>query len=235
MINKSPFIVIEGPDGSGKGTQHALLIEKLKENERKVFPVDFPQYYNHEGYFGPMIGRMLKGDFGPMDIIDPRLASVLFAMDRWEASENIRTAQRNGLIVVGNRYTLSNEAHQVARMPPSERDGFLADLRKMEYDILKIPRPDLYLFLSVPFEISQKLIEKKAGRNYLGGAQKDGLEKDVEHQLSATRLYGELAKNDSGIVVVDCASESGTLMSIEEVHGKVWKEVDRFIHQYEEG
>ena len=48
MAKKGKLIVIDGTDGSGKATQVALLVKRLKKEGRTVKVVDFPEYYkNH--------------------------------------------------------------------------------------------------------------------------------------------------------------------------------------------
>ena len=48
---KGIFIVIEGTDGSGKGTQFKLLKERLEKNGYKVSTFDFPQYDSESSFF----------------------------------------------------------------------------------------------------------------------------------------------------------------------------------------
>ena len=38
------FIAIDGLDGSGKGTQTDILVEKLKKENKKVRVLSFPMY-----------------------------------------------------------------------------------------------------------------------------------------------------------------------------------------------
>lgn len=40
------FIVIDGIDGSGKGTQTKILVEKLESLGKKVLLLDYPRYGN---------------------------------------------------------------------------------------------------------------------------------------------------------------------------------------------
>lgn len=43
-MKKGKLIVIDGTDGSGKATQTALLVKRLRKKKNKVSVEDFPQY-----------------------------------------------------------------------------------------------------------------------------------------------------------------------------------------------
>lgn len=228
MLGK--FIAIEGPDGSGKETQQKLLIARLQSEGYSVEPFDFPQYKT--SLFGELVGEMLSEKYGSMDNIHPRIASVIYAADRWDASQRIQNHLDEGKIVVANRYTLSNMAHQSARLPESEREGFLSWLESIEYSGrgFKIPKPDLYIHLDVPPEISQELILLKAERAYLEGkGSKDALEKNAAHQIEAAKMYGQLSESIEGIVTVKCTNSENGLLDIDTIHDLIWVEMRKTI------
>ncbi len=60
-MQRGKFIVIEGLDGSGKGVQTNLLIERLRKEGYQVEMADFPQYGNWSAAF---VERYLRGEFG---------------------------------------------------------------------------------------------------------------------------------------------------------------------------
>lgn len=219
---RGKFIAIEGPDGSGKTLQQELLVDKLSQNGYKVAKVDFPQY--ETSLFGEEVGKILSNKYGPLDKIHPKILSVVYAADRWKASSYIRDCINNGEVVVANRYTLSNMAHQSARLPQEEREEFLKFLERLEYhnDGFGIPRPDLYIHLSVPTQVSQELILKKAQRNYLEGGKKDQLEADVEHQIEAARMYESLAERYDEILSINCCDDFGNLYHPNIIHEAIF-------------
>lgn len=219
-MNKERFIVIEGTDGSGKTVQLELLKERLTSEGKIVKTVDFPQY--SETFFGKMVGRFLKGDFGGLDQVDPHLAALVYAGDRWQAKEKISRWLAEGTLVLANRYTGANMAFQTARMPEEKRDEFLNWLEELEYHIYQIPREDIVIFLHVPVEISQQLLEKKGHRDYLGGQKKDINESNIEYQREVERVYFKLIKKYPHWVLVECCDKEGQLMPPEKIHELVY-------------
>ena len=112
------LIAIEGVDGSGKRTQVELLANALAQRGYTVFRTGFP---NYESWFGKMVGQFLDGQFGPLELVDPRFTALLYAGDRFEAKATLLSALRDGQVVLADRYIGSNLAHQGARVSPAKR------------------------------------------------------------------------------------------------------------------
>ncbi len=106
--NKGLFIVLDGIDGSGKGTQFRLLSERLRAVGYDIFTVDIPRYEEQSSYF---VRQYLQGKYGPAINISAYTSSLFFALDRYEASAEIRKALAEGKIVLANRFTGSSMAH----------------------------------------------------------------------------------------------------------------------------
>ena len=154
------LIVIDGIDGSGKATQVRLLKERLVKEKIKVKTIDFPRYYDN--FFGKLIGEYLAGQYGDFSEVDPRLASVLYAADRFESSTDIKKWLDAGYIVLADRYVSANQIHQGGKIAdPKKRKDFFTFLDTMEHGVFKIPRPDVVVYLDVPFEISKLWLQKK--------------------------------------------------------------------------
>lgn len=227
------FIAFEGTDGSGKGEQTKLLVKHLKDSNHPVEMFDFPQYT--QSFFGRIVGYMLAGQYGKMENIDPHLASLPYSLDRWKATPRIEMVQSEGKIAVANRFTLSNLAHQTARVPREKRSEFIKFILDLEWTEFKIPQPDLYIYLDVPSEISRELILAKAKRDYITRGKADLLEADIEHQLEAAKLYREFAilkRYFENIIRIPCCDTDGNLRSIENVHEIVWSKVKYFLDSY---
>ena len=216
---KGKLIVIDGTDGSGKGTQTKLLLEYLDKSKVANKYIDFPRYYT--SFHGKMVGRYLSGEFGSMESASPYLSSLFYAMDRLTARDELVDWLEEGNLVVANRYTTSSMAFQTARVEPDKQEEFLKWLYEMEYKEHKLPKEDLVLFLYVPVEISQKLIEQKESRDYTKGKKKDIHEADRSYQKRVLDLYLDLAQKNKHWIVIECVDSQGNLLSIEEVHGKI--------------
>src|SRR6476646_9829365 len=93
----SQFIAIEGLDGSGKSTQIELLINYLSSKGFQTKFVHFPR--SHEGIFGELISKFLRGEFGNIQDVHPQLTALLFAEDRKEFSPTIIEWLNDGYFV----------------------------------------------------------------------------------------------------------------------------------------
>ncbi len=203
MINK--VISIEGVDGSGKNTQANLLLEALEERSIPAVKYSFPCY--DETFFGKEIGSYLRGEFGDLHSVHPKLASILFAGDRYEKKACIFKDLKLGKVVIMDRYVDSNLAHQCARLRYEEREPFIDWAEHLEYDIFGLPRPDMTIFLDVPINVSTKLVLQKKQRSYTDD-QEDIHERDYEYMKNVYEFYGYLANRNSW-EVVDCVDDSG--------------------------
>ena len=181
---------MDGIDGSGKATQTEMLINNLKKAGYETGTIDFPQYYDN--FFGKMVGEYLAGEFGN---VDPRLASILYALDRWQSKEKIEKDLAAGKIFVCNRYMSANMIHQGGRISGAKkRKGMMDFLENMEFNIFGIPKPDLVLYLDVLPEVGRKLVGKKEARAYAKGKKRDMHEKDRQHLINARNQALRLAK-----------------------------------------
>ncbi|MFO0917861.1 MAG: hypothetical protein U0872_06040 [Planctomycetaceae bacterium] len=96
------LIVLEGIDGSGKGTQAEQLRRHLNEAGMRCALISFPRY--QQTAFGRQIGRFLNGEFGSLEQVDPLLASLLFAGDRYESRGLLLESLAEHDVVVCDRY-----------------------------------------------------------------------------------------------------------------------------------
>ncbi len=172
------LIVIDGLDGSGKGTHSKLVTAKLNELGIPAMRISFPDY---ESPSSALLQMYLHGEFGGhAKDVNAYAASVFFAADRFAGFRTkYQKPYDDGVILVADRYTTSNIVHQMSKLPREEWDDFIGWLSDFEYGKLELPRPDAVIYLDMLPEISQRLIE----RRYRGDLSK----KDI-HELDVSYL-----------------------------------------------
>jgi dTMP kinase len=225
------FIVIEGPDGSGKATQTKLLTNFLKKKKNKVKKIDFPQYGKKSA---GLVEEYLNGKYGKPKEVGPYRASIFYACDRYDASFKMKRWIENGYIVVADRYISSNVAHQGGKIKNKEkRRKYLKWLYDLEYNIFEIPKPEATIVLKTSTEFSYKLSSKIKDKEkiikkhlYLGKRKRDVHEKDKDHLRDSLKVYLEMAKEyPKDFKVIECI-EKGKLLSPEKIHFKIKKELN---------
>lgn len=223
-MKKGKLIVIDGIDGSGKATQTKLLAQHLSEAGLKVKTIDFPRYVDN--FFGKLIGEYLSGIYGDFIQTDPRVASVLYAADRFESKEKIEKWLNQGYIVLCDRYVTANQIHQGGKIRSlKKRQEFLAWLEKMEFGVFKIPKPDLVVYLDVPFEVSQYWLKQKVAlrkkTSYLKSGRRDVAEDNLMHLKDSRNSALWLTKNNKNWSKIECCRGMYCLLP-EQIHQQVW-------------
>jgi len=220
------LIVIDGTDGSGKTTQFTMLLGRLHEENIDTQTKDFPQYGKKSA--GP-VEEYLNGEYGDSQSVGPYRGSILFAVDRYDASFEMKKWLEDDKVVLCNRYVTANMMHQGGKIKEKEeRMKYFEWLKNLEYNVFEIPEPDINLFLHVPPAIATKLVEKKGHRDYIGGEGKDLHEADMEHQRDTERTLLELADSMPNTFLIECAPD-GTMLSPKEIHEKIWEVVSKEI------
>jgi len=189
---KGKIIVIEGTDCSGKETQSTLLEKRLKEVGKKCKRFSFPMYDTPTGkivggsYLGkPEIGDSLFSE-GAVNV-DPYVTCLYYAADRKYNMPKIEEYIKKGYYVILDRYTTSNLAHQGSKIKDDDdRFNMYQWIDKLEYWLLKLPKPDITIFLHVPFE---NTLELRRNRQFI-----DEHEKSEEHLKNAEKAYIELSE-----------------------------------------
>ena len=220
------FIVLEGLDGAGKSTQIRMLQELFARRGVACRYLHFPRF--DAPVFGDLIARFLRGELGTVEAVDPYLVALLFAGDRGDAAAEIRQWLASGEAVVLDRYVYSNVGFQCAKLPAGEERDRLADwIVNLEFGHNALPRPDLSLFLDVPFAFTErKLSEAREGddRDHLQGGQ-DIHEASLQLQEDVRNVYLATAAKDPSLRVVDCSDASGAMESPEGIFAKIRAEL----------
>lgn len=223
-MGKGKMIVIDGGDGSGKTTQFKMLLKRLQDEDLDVITMDFPQYGKKSC---GAVEEYLNGKYGSADDVGPYRGSIFFAVDRYDASFEMRKALDEGKIVLCNRYVTANMAHQGGKIADEkERMKYFDWLQELEYGMFGIPKPDINLFLHVPPAIALELVDKKGHREYIGGEGRDLHEADLKHQQNAEAVYLKLADIVPNSFLISCAPD-GKLMTPEQVHEQIWAVVSK--------
>lgn len=141
------FIVIEGLDGSGKGTQIAMLKSALEKTGKNVCLTAEPTQFATGGLVRDVLGGLVKRT--------PAELAGLFLADRIAHCSNpvsgIKRLLDGGVTVICDRYYYSSFAYQ----------GMDTDLKWVMDANLNCPdiiKPDLCIFLDVPPEECDKRI-----------------------------------------------------------------------------
>lgn len=205
------LIVFEGIDGSGKHTQSKELINTLKDMGKKSVLIHFPCY--SETFFGKEVGNYLNGVYGSLEEIHPKLASMLYAGDRFEKKNYLLSELSKDTIIVCDRYVPSNIAHHAAKFPDSEREEFKKWIENLEYNVYGLPRPELVLFLDMPPNVSKSLVLKKDKRDYTEKKQ-DLHEENQEYLHNVYNVFCDLTAEDNWIRISCCDNNKVREISI---------------------
>lgn len=129
---KGKFIVFEGLDGSGQGTQIALLEKHLKTRGKKVFVTSEPSHN--------LIGGLLRSLLRAHWKMNNTGMQLLYCADRahhWEAE--VMTALQKGNNVICGRYVFSTVAY----------GSLNNDIKWLKTLNEKFIMPDITIFLKV--------------------------------------------------------------------------------------
>lgn len=213
------LIVIEGLDGSGKGTQAELLTERLRQQGEAVRKVSFPDYASDSS---ALVKMYLSGQFGtdPADV-NAYAASTFYAVDRFASfKRDWGKFYADGGIIVADRYTTSNAVHQCSKLPREQWDGFLAWLFDFEYRLLGIPTPDAVIYLNVDPAVSQRLM---TGR-YRGDESKKDIHEGNLSYLQRSREAAAYCSRKLGWREIACC-ENGEMRSISAIGEEIFRQL----------
>ena len=194
------FIVFEGSDGSGKGTQMINLAGHIKDLDKYKDVI-----LTHEPWRSEEIKRKLKEDKEAYS--DGIKMAGLYVNDRINHSEEINSRLNEGYFVLCDRYKLSTCAYQWTQGVDLYR------LLKMHEDS-RILTPDVNIFLDVSVEAA---LERMAKRGYKEKFENWSFQKDlIAHYNSlisrgdAERLFGEIINVNGRDSINDVAENIGS-------------------------
>lgn len=218
--------MLEGLDGAGKSTQITKLRDMFRAQGVESEYLHFPRF--DAPIYGELIARFLRGDLGSVESVNPYLVALLYAGDRADAATTIRQWLGEGKVVIVDRYVYSNIGYQCAKIADStERNRLREWILHTEFEEFGIPKPNLSLFLDVPFAFTErKLSEVREGedREYLQGG-KDIHEASLDLQRRVREVYLESATMDDELKVVNCSTEEGGMASPETIFERIMERV----------
>jgi len=231
-MKRGKIILIEGTDSSGKKTQTELLLNKFKKEKISCETISFPDYNTPTGrivgqcYLGKKdLGQELgwEGDYswlGDADKADPKVISLFYAADRKAAVSKIEKTVNSGKHLIIDRWVESNMGHQGGKSKTlEEREEIINYIKSLEYGLLKLPKPDLTIFLYMPTEIAFELRKKRDN----GSLNLDGHETNFNHLKNAEKTYLYLSQKYNW-VKINCV-ENKKLKTKQEVHKEVYQHI----------
>ncbi len=212
------FIVIEGTDCSGKETQSRLIVDKLNEMGKKAVRITFPNYDSPTGKIigGPYLGKeeICECWFPEGAVnVDPKVACLYYAADRKYNEKEILKYLDDDYYVICDRYLSSNMAHQGSKIHDSEERFLMYEwIDKLEYWLLRLPKPDLTIFLHMPLKYSLELRKNRE--------QIDEHEKDEDYLRQSEECYIELSELYNWSKV-ECIKDN-KIRTIEDINDEIY-------------
>lgn len=174
--------MLEGIDGSGKGTQIETLCRGIREAPAEFgVPEGVPITATREPTDG-RIGRLIREYLKGADTIDPRALALLFTADRIENLERVVVPRlQGGGIVVSDRYAYSTIAYQGAGKADME---WICTLNR---DVIT---PDLIIYIDIsPNEAIKRIYD---GASIRANQEKEIFEKKPAFLDEVRRIYLEI-------------------------------------------
>jgi len=187
LPERGPFIVLEGPDGSGKTTQARLLAEALSGHGLEVVLTREPG--------GTAAGERIREMLLSNDVkLSPRAELLLFMASRAQlVDEVIAPSLSHGRAVVADRFLMSSVVYQglAGSIPAGE-------VESLGRNAIGNVRPDVTIVLDVPVAIT---MERSKGTDRFESRGDEFMERVRQGFLS-------LAKRDTNCAVVVNGSRS---------------------------
>lgn len=219
------LIVIDGLDGSGKATQVGLLKQYLEKiSKYKIYSLSFPDYDSESS---AAVKMYLSGKLGnDPEALNPYMCSSFYAIDRaiQYVTKFKQHMEDDNAILIQDRYLSANIIHQGAKIKDSEeRHKFYEWVYDYETKLIGIPKEDITIILSVPVDISQKLMTSRYNGD---NSKKDIHEANVKYlkdcYFAAHDAYNYLKSKGYAWDMIHCETVLGdNIKSIEAIHVEI--------------
>ncbi len=226
-MSRGKLIVFEGNDASGKETHTKKVVERLNLEGIASQRETFPMYNTPSGKIvgGPVLGKqeICESYFKDPANEDPRGISQYYSADRRLNLPIMNEILNSGKNLILDRYVGSNMGHQGGKIFDSqERLKLFKDLDYLEYGFNELPRPDLTVFLYVPYEVGIELKSK------MPGVKKDRVEENEKYLKNSEEAYLQLS-DFYDWKKIDL-TENREMRSIEDNHELVYNSVKKLFN-----
>lgn len=232
------FLVVEGPDASGKQTQTARIAEWMRKQdyssmdssrekeildrmpgkypepeseddiENGVWKLSFPTYDQTPG--GRVVKAYLNGRLGDRDELQTMDIVDIYAADRKQFKDVMRDYLDAGGIIICDRYREANLIHQLVGFEDEKWDKMLREIKEVDSDL---PDADRIIYLNISPEEAIRRMEDK---------EKDMHELDTQYMKDSNRNGIKVAENQ-GWKIIDAEK------TIESVESDVKQVIEKII------
>jgi dTMP kinase len=209
---RGAFIVFEGLDRSGKSTQSAQLLSRLRAAGIPCIDTVW-SYPDRTSTVGRVLDHVLssnrKKDGDPASsggpALSPHALHLLFTANRWERSQKLHSLLMSGVTVVADRYAYSGVAYSVGaeRLP-------VAWCKQVEVGLIAA---DVVVYLRID-------AGEAAKRNGYGGERYEVVEtqKDIQAVFEDEFVASSASGDKKSWKLVD----GGNGRSVSEISDEIW-------------
>ena len=166
------IIVFEGIDGAGKTTMCKMLKSYL---EQRGFSVAVYSYPNKSSLYGKIIRQFLSSEI----VLDPEEQFFLYILDMYRDKKDVLGKISQGYIVLMDRYYTSTIAYQCSQ-------GFDYNFAKHVIEYLRLPKPEVIIYLDIDPITSLKRLESKE--------KLEVFERNISFLEKVRNMYLQMAK-----------------------------------------
>ena len=147
---------------------------------------------------------------------------MLYAGDRFESKTVLQQAIDQHEVVVLDRFTGSNLAHQAAKLDGDERLELMKWIDHVEHVVFGLPRPDLNILIDISSDWSRELVGRKGERDYTD-AEADIQESNLPYLERVRACYLAIAAKRDDWCIVESLDSGGELRSISDINNELFE------------
>jgi len=237
-MKRGLLITLEGTDASGKANQLQRLHGRFTQEGIPFESASFPTYETPSGKIvgGPVLGKpeICDSYFEHPSKEDGRGISLYYCANRRFELPWMNEVLQSGKHAIFDRYVDSNKACQGGKeKDPEKRMELYNALDFLEYEFAELPRPDITMFLHMPYQIGRILKSQM-------GEKTDRVEQDVGYLKNQEMAYIELAGMNNWphlmCFPLDKVAQTKTyeeamkhIKSFDEIHEDIWSYISDMI------